>query len=193
MIADDYERDGYLVVRQAVHPQLVAHLARYAEVQRDAGRFSLDTQVPGALRRYGDPAFDSLLVSLGDEYASRTSIQLIPTYSFVRLYRRGQSLAAHRDRKECEHSATVHIASPGTTGWPIHVKDRSGRPTAIDLEPGDSVIYRGAELMHWREPAPTDWYLQVFLHYVDASGPYADLRLDGRAMLGVERGANDVD
>ena len=30
--------------------------------------------------------------------------------------------------------------------------------------------------MHWREPVPTAWYLQVFLHYVDASGPYADLR-----------------
>ena len=47
--------------------------------------------------------------------------------------------------------------------------------------------------MHWREPVPTAWYLQVFLHYVDASGPYADLRLDGRAMLGVERGTNDLD
>lgn len=189
----DYQRDGYLIVRQLVHPEVVAHLAAYATVQRDARRFTHDTQVPGALRLYGDPAFDTLLLSLRSEFERRTSIELEPTYSFARIYRQGQSLVPHRDRAECEHSATVHIASPGLEKWPIHVKDRADRSVAIDLDPGDSIIYRGAELMHWRGPAPVAWYLQVFLHYVDRRGPFADLRLDGRTTLGVGRGTASLD
>ena len=55
----------------------------------------------------------------------------------------------------------------------------------VRLEAGDAVLYRGAEALHWREPLDgADWYLQVFLHYVDADGPYADRHLDGRANLG---------
>ena len=48
----------------------------------------------------------------------------------------------------------------------------------INLKPGDGVIYQGCEVEHWREPYEGDYHAQVFLHYVDANGKYADHKGD---------------
>jgi hypothetical protein len=39
---------------------------------------------------------------------------------------------------------------------------------------GDGVLYKGCEIEHSRGPFDGDEYIQVFLHYVDAAGPYKD-------------------
>lgn len=182
-----YEQAGYLVVRELISPALVDHLASYAQVLGGADRYSGGGQVPGSLQLYGDPGFDTVLLDVGQALGEATSLSLSPTYSFARIYRRGQALAAHRDRPACEHSASLHLAASSSLPWPIFVKDASGTTVGVDLEPGDAVMYRGAELIHWREPSPHDWFVQVFLHYVDQNGPHAALRLDGRPTLGVGR------
>ena len=41
-----------------------------------------------------------------------------------------------------------------------------------------------AEVPHWREPLGQGLWVQVFLHYVDANGPYTDYALDRRERLG---------
>ena len=61
---------------------------------------------------------------------------------------------------------------------------------------GDGVIYKGCEREHWRDPMPDEvpWWKkkiakirgkeiesfhhQVFLHYVDANGPYVHCSFD---------------
>ena len=40
---------------------------------------------------------------------------------------------------------------------------------AINLKPGDAVIYKGCDVKHWREPYEGDYHIQTF-HYVDANG-----------------------
>ena len=50
-----------------------------------------------------------------------------------------------------------------------------------DLGEGNGVIYQGCDLEHWRDrcDGPADYYSgQVFMHYVDAHGPYVDRACD---------------
>jgi hypothetical protein len=55
----------------------------------------------------------------------------------------------------------------------------------VNMQVGDAVLYRGMEVEHWREKyTEGQWQAQVFLHYVDADGPHADQKYDGREQLG---------
>ena len=181
----DYDVSGHTTIRGLVGPELVRHLADYTAVLRDSGGLEVDDQVPGSLRRYGAPGFDALLASCAPAVSARTGRNLLPTYSFVRVYGRGQELMAHRDRPECEHSVTLHLASSEPEPWPIWLRDAGSDPVSVDLRPGDALVYRGDRLLHWRDRLDGEWFMQVFLHYVDADGPFADRRLDGRGALGM--------
>ena len=58
--------------------------------------------------------------------------------------------------------------------WPIFITN-----TAVMLEEGDAVLYKGCEVEHWREPYTEGTkQAQVFLHYVDANGPYTEWKND---------------
>jgi PKHD-type hydroxylase len=56
--------------------------------------------------------------------------------------------------------------------------------TSIQMNPGDAVVYKGIEKIHWRNKYNEGrWQAQVFLHYVDANGPYSSEKYDGRKSL----------
>ena len=60
----------------------------------------------------------------------------------------------------------------------------SPRGTVVaDLGPGDAMLYRGCECPHWRDAFDGEQCAQVFLHYVDADGPYSEWRYDKRERL----------
>ena len=77
-------------------------------------------------------------------------------------------------------SATITLGFAGDI-WSIYMAGNK-----IDMQVGDAVIYKGMEVEHWREQyVEGEWQAQVFLHYVDAEGPYTDQKYDGRETLGV--------
>jgi hypothetical protein len=184
---DRYERTGFTLVSGLIGPELVGHLSEYASILRATDRFEVDHQVPGSLRRYGAPAFEAVLKTSTAALSEAAGRRLQPTYSFARIYLRGQELVAHRDRPECEHSATVHLSSSEPYDWPICLRRGTSPPESMVLRPGDAVLYRGDELLHWRDPLAVDWYLQLFLHYVDAEGAHSDRAFDGRSSVGMPR------
>ncbi len=183
-----YDSAGYAVVRELIGAQTAELLESYAAVLRASGRMEVDHQVPGSLRRYAAPGFEALLDLCTSPLSTLAGRRLLPTYSFVRYYFRGQELSAHRDRPECEHSVTLHLASSEPGAWPIWIRQGNDEPAEVLLHPGDAVLYRGNDVLHWRDPLEMDWYLQVFLHYVDADGPFTDRHLDGRPHLAAPRG-----
>jgi len=67
----------------------------------------------------------------------------------------------------------------------MHILNQN--PAEINLNPGDLCLYRGCDLWHWREVFAQKWYLQAFLHYVNADGAYKDNLYDGRPYLGMQR------
>ena len=129
---------------------------------------------------YGDPIMESLLINKNSQMEKITGLSLKPTYSFWRMYTKFVELTPHKDRPACEISVTINIGGDGTD-WPIIIDKKQ-----IDLKPGEASVYLGCELVHSRKEFLGDWQAQVFLHYVDANGPFADHWKDKRIKWGTQ-------
>jgi hypothetical protein len=141
-----------------------------------------DEQVPNTPAGYGDTAFDGLLEYLRPRVEHRSGHKLLPTYSYFRLYKRGDQLKRHRDRPACEISVSLNIGQTPSAPWPLYVEGQTV-PFGASLAPGDALLYRGIDCFHWREPYLGSRLVQVFLHYVDCDGPHADQKFDRRKTL----------
>ena len=214
-----FKTKKYQVIRQALSKELANFIFNYMMLQRDAVDFMTknnkvnpanpfmgtrtDQQIPGAYSKYGDWIMETLLMFMIPVMKAKTGLELIPTYTYTRLYEKGNILHRHKDRPSCEISTTLHL---GGNEWPIFLDPTgannilSGRETTtivkpgapkgvqVDLKVGDMLIYSGCEMEHWREPFEGTVCSQVFLHYNHANGPFAKTNLfDKRPMLGVTK------
>ena len=212
-----FKTKKYQVIRAALSKELSNFIFNYMMLQRDAVDFMVknnklnpynpfigtreDKQVPGAYSKYADWVMETLLMYMIPIMKAKTGLNLIPTYSYTRIYEKGHILKRHKDRPSCEISTTLHL---GGDAWPIFL-DPSGqnfvideyknihKPLApkgvqVDLKVGDMLIYSGCDLEHWREPFQGNICSQVFLHYNHANGPYAKTNLfDKRPILGIPK------
>jgi hypothetical protein len=214
-----FKTKKYQVIRQALSKELSNFIFNYMMLQRDAVDFMMkhnkvnpanpfignrtDHQVPGAYSKYGDWVMETLLQYMRPIMKAKTGMDLVPTYSYTRIYEKGNILHRHKDRPSCEVSTTLHL---GGDPWPIFmdgtgadnivsgsetttvVKPGAPKGTRIDLKIGDMLIYSGCELEHWREPFQGNVCSQVFLHYNHANGPFAKTNFyDKRPMLGIPK------
>ena len=208
------EFNKYQVIKKAISYELANFVFNYFLLKRDAvywmyknnitydnGMFGTwtDKQVPNTYSHYADHVMETLLVKVLPIMAQETGLELVPTYSYARLYKKGDVLRRHKDRPSCEISTTIHL---GGYPWPIFI-DGTGENNVIDeyknihkpnapagtkviLDVGDMLVYSGCELEHWREPLEGDVCGQVFLHYNHINGPFAEKnRFDKRPMLGI--------
>ena len=206
----------YKVIKKAVSYELANFCYNYFLLKRDAVSFMYDNnitaespilgrwddpQVPGAYSIYGDFVMETLLMKVLPVMKEKTGMDLVPTYSYARVYQTGSELKRHKDRPSCEISTTLNL---GGDPWPIFI-DPTGSDNVIDeyknihkpgappgveitLEPGDMLMYSGCELEHWRKPFKGKLCGQVFLHYNHANGRFAKSNLyDKRPMLGVPK------
>ena len=178
----------------------------------DANMF--DMQCPNTFSYYGDPIMDSVLVSVQQKMEELTELKLIPNYTYWRFYEKGDTLRYHKDRKSCEISATICLGYDSSNiddlKWPMFIEDDSDKAISSSIkfedtneivnvkgipysqDPGDIIIYRGADFAHWREPLEGLNHSQLFIHYNDANGPFKDKPpLDGRPILGIPKNTND--
>jgi hypothetical protein len=184
---------GYEVVRGAVHRQTLDLLAVQFEMSKECEFYQSgknleemlgDSQVERSYAKYSALCFESLLVILRDQVAAVTKKNLVPAYSYSRIYYKGSSLARHHDRPSCQYSATVAIKND-VHPWDIYIQDLNGDERPIALDEGDMLIYRGDVLDHWRNEFKEEKQIQTFIHYVDLDGEYKDFIYDKRAMLGL--------
>ena len=180
------------------HTQLEAMRLNYydengIEYDHDVDGTFADKQAPGDFSKYGDPIMDTLLNLSLEQMQTLTGKELVPTYSYHRLYTTGTDLKRHKDRPSCEISTTICLGYDNSNvdaskypdwDWPIFVKEKNGKEIPIHMKPGDMIIYRGCELEHWREPLWANNHAQVFLHYNEKDGEY-DVPFDGRPLLGM--------
>jgi hypothetical protein len=180
--ADIFGRRGFLVIPQLLEPALAAFFWSYVHTKFASLLLTGDDQVPNTPAGYGDPAFDGLLEYLRPSVEKHSGLRLLPTYSYFRLYKRGDVLKRHRDRKACEISLSLNIGQRPAEPWPLCVESERESFSA-SLLPGDALLYRSIDLFHWREVYEGEALVQVFLHYVDRDGPHADKKFDGRLTL----------
>ena len=146
-------------------------------------RMAGDDLVPGTPTVYGDAEVDALMQDIKPLIEAHSGLKLHPTYSYARIYKKGDALAPHRDRDACEISISLNLGQEPDAPWTLYIGSENAAFAAI-LGAGDALLYRGTELTHWRAPYEGERLFQVFLHYVDADGPYAEEKFDRRASLG---------
>jgi len=194
----NFDKDMYMKVDNLLSRDICKIAERYALYNRyNENDKQEDNQVIGSHEKYADSLTESLLLFLKPEIEKHSNLKLIPTYSFFRIYKSGHVLEDHTDRPSCEISVTIPLGFKynGKSGdylWPLHVYVNEEK-RYIPCDIGDGLIYKGCEIMHGRESLDADkgsYQIQVFLHYVDANGPYAEkYKYDGRPNIGIKKNA----
>ena len=192
----------YKIVKQAISQELAEFVYAYFLNKRAVAKHLFDTryispfteywgvwndeQVPETYSHYADIAMETLLENLKPLMEKESGLKLNETYSYARIYKKGDVLERHKDRYSCEVSTTLNI---GGDEWPIYLEpsgEEGTEGTKIILNQGDMLIYKGCDVEHWRESFEGENCGQVFLHYNDASDEKAEQnKYDGRPCLGL--------
>jgi hypothetical protein len=143
-----------------------------------------DKQIKHCFSYYGPLGGEAVCLQLLPLIEKEINIELLPTYSYMRIYYKGAILEKHTDRYECEISATLCIKTNGEP-WKMNLIDKLGNEVEITLEEGDILIYNGS-LEHWRNEYTGIEQTQLFLHYVDKNGPNRGLIFDSRKQMGTK-------
>jgi len=182
-LAELFGRQRYAIWRSLLADDEVSRLYSYALLRARSGTMSLaDAQVPQTPSAGGDFIMDGVLADLVPRVEQATGLEVFPTYSYFRVYKRGDVLARHTDRPACEVSLSVSLGFDADRAWPISIEGPLGA-ARVELNPGDALLYRGIECPHSRDAFDGESAAQLFLHYVDRHGPHAGWKFDKRPAL----------
>ena len=164
-----------------------------------------DEQIPETYSQYSNIAMETLLLKCQPKMEEVTGLKLYPAYTYARIYKKGDELKRHKDRFSCEISTTMNL---GGDPWTIYLnpdpkaghcygphfglnriqmyKMTKDKGIAVNLQPGDMLVYRGCDLEHWREKFKGKCNVQVFLHYNNKKTKFAKENIfDRRKHLGL--------
>jgi hypothetical protein len=211
----NFKKDNFLVMEQAISSELANFIYNYFLMKRQVAQTLFDTRfippyttewgvwtdedVPNTYSHYSDVVMETLLLQLQSKMEEATSLKLTPTYSYARIYKKGDILHRHKDRFSCEISTTLNL---GGDAWPIFLEPEHnvGNPddgfldatnnkgVEVNLNPGDMLVYKGNICEHWREKFEGTDCAQVFLHYNDINSEFGNVEeniFDGRPHLGL--------
>jgi hypothetical protein len=204
MLNTNFKEKKYKIVKKTISSDLANFIFNYFLLKRNAVSYMYknnlipeislfgtwkDEQVPNVYSHYADFAMETLLMKVMPIVQQHTELELVPTYSYARIYEKGSVLKKHKDRPSCEISVTLNL---GGDSWPIFLETKNSlnsdeyNEIKVDLEPGDMLIYSGCELEHWREEFQGNVCAQVFLHYNHVNGQFKTSNLyDKRPLLRV--------
>ena len=197
-----FKKNKYSVLKKAVSKEIADFAYSYFLNKRKVAKFLFDQkyispfteywgrwndpQAPNTYAHYGDIVMETLLQKVKPVMEKHIGMKLSETYSYARIYKKGDVLARHIDRYSCEVSTTLNL---GGDPWPIYLDPTGKRGQAgikIDLGPGDMLIYSGCDLEHWREEFEGKDCGQVFLHYNRKGSKIAkENEFDKRPFLGL--------
>jgi len=207
----------YLVIKKAISFELANFAFNYFLLKRDAAAWMYknnyiskftpgfgtweDRQVPNTYSCYGDTFMETLMMKVLPLMQQHTGMNLVPCYTYARIYKKGDILKRHKDRPSCEISTTLHLGGepwtifldPTGANYVVDEYKQIHKPNApkgipITLEVGDMLVYSGCDLEHWREPFEGEHCAQVFLHYNNIDGPFGtENKFDKRPLLGIPK------
>ena len=185
----EFDRVGYIRVPNLVDELTIATISQYLENKINRGiweKLPIVESEPTSYRYYADPLIEVMLARCKEAIEEATGKELLPTYSYVRIYTPGEELGLHVDRPACEVSVTVNVATKGEIDPFFTIYN--GSKEMHFLNPGDGLIYKGCEVGHYRKPLLDGQLLvQFMLHYVDKNGLNKDHANDKRLSLGLDK------
>ena len=197
-----FKKEGYQVIKKAISLELAEFCFQYFLNKRAVARHMFDNQyispyttyfgvwndpqVPETYSHYADIVMETLLQKVKPIMEEKSGLKLSETYSYARIYKKGDILERHKDRYSCEISTTMHL---GGDEWSIFLEPSgklNEKGKEINLSPGDMLMYKGCDLEHWREAFEGKDCGQVFLHYNESDSKEADAnKFDTRPMIGL--------
>ena len=164
-------QNSYVVVENFITPEQAGNLAAELEetYKNHPDYFFRDNNCPKSPAIYNMAAFVVLMVEKTSLIESIVEEGVLPTYSYARMYKNGETLEKHIDRDACEISVTLNLSNDGVE-WPIYFETPDKQTVALNLKPGQAAVYLGCIAPHWRDMYEGTDYKQVFLHYVRARG-----------------------
>ena len=197
-----FKKNKYQIIKNAISTELADFCYQYFLNKRAVARYLFDEryisqfteyfgvwndkQIPETYSHYSDIVMETLLQKVKPVMEEQSEVKLTETYSYARIYKKGDELKRHKDRYSCEISTTLNL---GGDAWSIFLEpsgEEGKDGIEVKLEAGDMLMYRGCDLEHWRTPFEGGDCGQVFLHYNDASGKDAKQnKFDGRPMIGL--------
>jgi len=213
----NFKKDNYLIIKNVISKEIANICYEYLLLKRKVGTFLInnkyvsefddsfgklgDEQVKGTYASYSDILMETLLIKIQPIMEKLTKLKLVPTYSYTRIYKKGDILHRHIDRASCEISTTLNL---GGDSWPIYLdptgetsilsgglsdiklKKNANKGIEVNLTPGDMLVYKGHLLEHWRNEFKGDNCCQVFLHYNNSSSKFAKEHIyDTRPFIGL--------
>jgi hypothetical protein len=174
-------KNNYVVIDNFISYEQAEFLSKEMELsyQISPESFTNDPQCPGSLAIYDMWAFVDLMLEKLPVMREVMQEPMFPTYSYARMYKKGEELKKHTDRGACEVSVTLHLSNDGVE-WPIYFETPDKEVVSVNLKPGQAVVYLGCIAPHWREAYEGSDYRQVFLHYVRARGENRHCYFDKR-------------
>jgi hypothetical protein len=131
----NFKKDNFTVIKKAIDPKIANFVFNYFLMKRQVAQtlfneryispftteFGVwtDDQIPNTYSHYADIAMETLLTRVQPVMEKHTGIKLVPTYSYARIYKKGDELKRHKDRFSCEISTTLNL---GGDDWPIYLE-----------------------------------------------------------------------
>jgi len=196
---EDFKKNNFVIIRKCISKELANFIYQYFLLKRKVFMTFINTnyiskfndtfgtlgdiQIDGTYCHYGDIVMETLLSTVKPIMEKNTGLELLETYSYARIYKKGDVLEKHKDRFSCEISTTLNL---GGDLWPIFIESKNKNGLQIDLNSGDMLIYKGNILEHWRNEFKGDNCAQVFLHYNNKNLKNSHQNIfDGRPHLGL--------
>lgn len=200
-IEGDYKEDGYATIRGLIPPEVASNLFKQLQMDLAAAGKSFQTfaklnnisrhesvDISGHFYR----PLTTFLWGLTPIMSELTGADLLPSYDYFRIYQKDDICRVHSDRPSCEHSVSLTLAYSDGLPWSLEVgsarvseegpyfENFGDEPfSAIEMQPGDAVLYRGMNLRHGRtQPNPNQWSAHLFLFWVERGGEFEQNAFD---------------
>ena len=200
-VLGDFDRDGFAHLRDLIPGEVArAFMGRLKEATRGrAIPLSKPQPFPAVLKH---PAFDVssdafkpmefFLWGLTPIMSQLLGRRLLPSYTYFRIYLKGDICRIHSDRPSSEFGLSLTLDYSDGEVWDLQLgKERidslyplsddfgSMDYASIGMQVGDAVLYQGSHYAHGRmQPNPNKWSAHLFLFFVDRDGPYRQHAFD---------------
>jgi hypothetical protein len=166
--------NGYVVLRDIINPLQIGALRQYYRDIEHLDYFRRDSQVPKRDIIHNEPVARFIHYQLKNLINKVSPERVIPSFTYLSIYKPGSILDKHTDREQCAWNMSVSIdMQPESEIWPIYM-EIAGKAFEVRLGMGDAVLYSGTKIPHWREQLPENQKAIIcFYHFVaeDFSGP----------------------
>jgi hypothetical protein len=110
----NFNKNNYIVIKKAISEELASFCYDYLKLKRNVfntifnsnikdqilfsnmwGTYE-DSQIPNTYSHYSDLVMETLLIKLQNLMSKKTKLNLVPTYSYTRIYKKGDELKRHK-------------------------------------------------------------------------------------------------